>query len=154
METLTSIVKAIWIADDDPDDLNVFKEALEEIYPSAQLTALRNGDDLLEKLSLLPAPDLLFLDLNMPCSGYDCIKAIRSHAELHTLPIVVYTSSFRDLDITYSYGLGANLYIRKPTTYAGLLQTLRKALELDWGNPKQITSNQVVAGIYVPFTAL
>jgi CheY-like chemotaxis protein len=155
METFTSIVKTIWITDDDPDDLDFFQDALREIYPSAELTLISNGEELLEKLSCLPAPDLLFLDISMPYKGgHDCVKEIRSKNQLRSLPIVIYSSSPNPLDITYSYGFGANLYVRKPTKYSDIVLLLRKVLQLDWKNPQEITNNMFVGGNYVPFTAL
>jgi CheY-like chemotaxis protein len=155
METFTSVAKTIWITDDDPDDLLFFQDALKEIYPSAHITTLSNGDELINKLSTLPAPDLLFLDISMPCkSGHDCIKEIRSKNQFRFLPIVIYSSSPNPIDITYSYGLGANLYLRKPTKYTDILLLLRKVLQLDWNKPQDITNNHFVGGNYVPFTAL
>lgn len=154
METFTSIVKTIWLADDDPDDLEVFQETLTEVYPSAKLNTFRNGNELLAALSTLPAPDLLFLDINMPCKGHDCLKAIRSEPKFQNLPLIIYSSSFRELDVTYSYGLGANLYVRKPSTYMDMLNLMEKLLQLDWTDPKEITNKQFVDDKYVPFTAL
>jgi len=154
METFTSFAKTIWITDDDPDDLLFFQDALKEIYPSADLTTLSSGDELINKLSTLPAPDLLFLDINMPLkTGHDCIKEIRSKNNFRSLPIVIYSSSLNPLDVTYSYGFGANLYLRKPTNYRDIVLLLRKVLRLDWNNPQEITNRMFVGENYVPFTA-
>jgi len=155
METFTSFVKTIWITDDDPDDLLFFQDALKEIYPPANLTTLSSGDELINKLSTLSAPDLLFLDINMPLkTGHDCLKEIRSKNNFRSLPIVIYTSSLNPLDVTYSYGFGANLYLRKPTNYRDIVLLLRKVLRLDWNNPQEITNRMFVGENYVPFTAL
>lgn len=58
----------ILLADDDKDDCLFFKEALEELPLSSQLTVMHNGEQLMrfleEKTSELP--HVLFLDLNMP----------------------------------------------------------------------------------------
>ena len=154
METLNSVVKTIWITDDDPDDLSFFQEAIKEIYPSAHLATISSGEELLDKLSTLPAPDLLFLDISMPCkTGHDCVKEIRSQNQFRSLPIVIYSSSPNPLDITYSYGLGANLYLRKPLKYQDIVLLLRKVLQLDWSKPQEIMNAMFVSGNYVPFTA-
>lgn len=154
METFASSVKTIWLSDDDPDDLEIFKDVLSEVYPLAHLTTFSDGHKLLQAIATLPAPDLLFLDINMPCSGHECLKAIRSDSRHHSLPIIVYSSSARDLDIRDSYGLGANLYIRKPTTYSDMLQTVKSVLALDWRDPDSVTNSQFIGNKYVPFTAL
>ena len=151
--SLTLIVKTIWLADDDPDDLHLFQDALDEVCPSAHLTTFSNGEKLLQGFFTLPAPDLLFLDINMPCDGYDCLKAIRDEGRFNSLPVIIYSGSFRESDITDSYQLGANLYIRKPLKYRELLQTLKSVLLLDWRKAEEITSRQYVGNMYVPFTA-
>ena len=90
----------------------------------------------------------------MPCNGNDCLKDIKSQNKVYTLPIVIYSSSFREVDVTYSYGLGATLYIRKPSTYQGILDLVKGVLELNWNEPEYITSMQFVGDKYVPFAAL
>lgn len=155
METFASSVKTIWVTDDDVDDLLLFQEAVREQYPAILLTTIKSGDELLLKLDTLPPPDILFLDINMPCTnGYECLKAIRSQSRFHALPIIIYSCSGKEMDVTYSYGLGANLYMRKPSSYQGLLNDIRKVLQLEWKHPKEVTNSHFVGGKYVPFTAL
>lgn len=150
--TFSSAVKNIWLTEDDPDDIVFFQEALQNIYPSAQLTSIDNGAELIDRLNSHTAPDLLFLDINMPCKdGHSCLKEIRSKHQFRSLPIIVYSGSPRPLDINYSYSLGANLYIHKPSRYGDILLLLGKVLELDWQNPQDITNSYFVDGNYVPF---
>ena len=153
MEAFTSIVKVIWLADDDPDDIEIFRDTLRELFPQIQLFTFTNGHLLIKALSTLRAPDLLFLDINMPLDGHQCLKLIRDNNKFRNLPVVVYSSSFRELDVIYSYGSGANLYIRKPSTYEGLRRTIEKVLRLDWSKPHEITKQQFDGDNYVPFTA-
>ena len=58
--TFTPMVKTIWIAEDDPDDIIIFKDALEQIHPSANLHTFNDGNPLLKALSTLRAPDFIF----------------------------------------------------------------------------------------------
>ena len=60
-------------------------------------------------------PDLVVLDLNLPRrDGHEVLNEIREDESLSTLPVIVLTSSERDMDVSRSYGLRANCYITKP----------------------------------------
>jgi CheY-like chemotaxis protein len=152
MEEIVAVIKKVWITDDDPDDVIVFQEALTEVYPAAHLTAFSSGEALLKSLSTLPAPDLLFLDIQMPClSGKDCLVEIRNRIHLQALPVIIYSCSPNPNDITSSYQLGATLYVQKPGKYTELLQLVKMLLSLQWGDIQTITNKQFVDGKYVPF---
>ena len=65
-----------------------------------------------------PKPALILLDLNMPkMDGREALKAIKSNPELHTIPVIVLTTSGSEEDIMRSYELGANSYVRKPVKF-------------------------------------
>lgn len=67
------------------------------------------------KYSDAPAPDLVILDLNLPRKdGRTVLKEIKSDSLFWKIPIVVFTTSQASSDITSSYELGANCYLRKP----------------------------------------
>ena len=69
----------ILLADDDQDDCLLFKEALDELAITVQLTAVQNGEELMQLLNKAEIlPDLMFLDLNMPRkNGMECLFAIK-----------------------------------------------------------------------------
>jgi CheY-like chemotaxis protein len=54
----------VFLADDDGDDIDLFREALKDINPSIKLEHFSNGALLIKTLSNY-LPDLLFLDLDM-----------------------------------------------------------------------------------------
>lgn len=154
MGTIVSTVKTIWVTDDDEEDLLICIDALKSLYPSVKLTGLNSGDELVHALSFSPIPDLLFLDLYMPCTnGKDCLAAIRAEQKFDKLPVIIYSSSITTTDISNAYKAGANLYIRKPYTYSELCSVMGKVLQLDWNNPKEITSTHYMGGKHVPFMA-
>ncbi len=85
------------LADDDKDDCNFFKEALEELPVIAKLTVVNDGVQLMQFLSAKEEtlPDALFLDLNMPLkNGFDCLKEIKLNEKLKQLPVVIFSTSF------------------------------------------------------------
>ena len=73
----------IYLAEDDTDDIDCFREALREVDKNCTVTVFSNGAELLDKLCS-PAvflPDIVLMDINMPLmNGMECLKQIRSNA--------------------------------------------------------------------------
>jgi len=129
----------ILMADDDADDRQLTREALEEGRLINEIRFVENGEELLEYLrkqgkfappAEAPRPGLILLDLNMPRKdGRAVWKEIKSDPAFRTIPVVVLTTSKADEDVYKSYDLGVNSYIVKPVTFEALvdiLQTLEK----------------------------
>lgn len=129
----------ILMADDDPDDCMLAKEALAETCLANELYFVSDGEELLDylyhrgkyaQLGSAPRPGLILLDLNMPKKdGREALKEIKADPNLRYIPIVVLTTSKAEEDIHRSYDLGANSFIVKPVTFSSLVEvmkTLRK----------------------------
>lgn len=111
----------ILLAEDEPGDVRLTREALAEAKVRNRLHVVGDG---VEALAFLrrqgayadaPRPDLMLLDLNMPKkNGQEVLFEIKQDPELRTLPVVVLTSSEAETDIVKSYNLHANCYISKP----------------------------------------
>jgi CheY-like chemotaxis protein len=70
----------------------------------------RNGD-----FAGMPRPALVVLDLNLPRrSGLEVLGELKADHDLHTIPVVVLTTSQAEGDIARSYQLHANAYVIKP----------------------------------------
>ena len=62
-----------------------------------------------------PLPRVIFLDLKMPrLDGLEVLRRVRADPRTRLVPVVMLTSSDEERDVTQSYQLGANSYIRKP----------------------------------------
>src|SRR5581483_2802195 len=71
----------------------------------------------------VPLPALVLLDLKLPLvSGVELIKWIRAHPVLHSLIVIVFTSSTEPNDIAAAYRAGANSYLVKPTSLSTLTE--------------------------------
>ncbi len=129
----------ILMADDDPDDRQLTKEALEEGRLINDVRFVEDGEELMKYLrregkyaspAENPRPGLILLDLNMPKKdGRAVLEEIKKDPEFRTIPVVVLTTSKADEDVYRSYDLGVNSYIVKPVTFEALvdiLQTLEK----------------------------
>jgi len=124
----------ILLADDDPDDRMLAKEAFVESRLRNKLEMVEDGEELMEYLlgrgkytgtNKRPKPDLILLDLNMPRKdGREALREIKSSPELRRIPIVVLTTSKADEDVIRTYDLGVNSFITKPVTFEALVEVL------------------------------
>ena len=125
------------MADDDPDDRLLAKDALAECKLPGELHFVEDGEELLDYLhrrgkftggphASAPRPGLILLDLNMPKKdGREALREIKSHPELRKIPVVVLTTSKADIDVAQIYDLGANSFISKPVTFDSLVKVMR-----------------------------
>ncbi len=122
----------ILVAEDDDDDYLIFSIAIKETSFTYVLKRAENGEILLKCLND-ELPDILFLDLLMPCTdGKQCLKEIRANKKYDNLPIIVY-SSLNDLNsVEYCYREGSNLYVIKPNSISDLKSILERILTIDW----------------------
>jgi DNA-binding NarL/FixJ family response regulator len=145
---------SIWLADDDIDDCEVFEDAITKLLPAAMLTIIPNGEELMQSLTADYPPDILFLDLNMPCKdGLDCLKEIRAQREFSRLPIIIFSSSIQPQHVDTSYRYGANLFYSKPSTFTELIAGLSDLLKMNWDDPYTVTSSHYVNNKYVAYKA-
>src|SRR5215203_6044130 len=93
----------ILMADDDPDDRQLTKEAFEEARLANDLRFVEDGEELMDYLcrrgkyadpASSPRPALLLLDLNMPKKdGREALKEIKADPQLRQIRVVVLTTS-------------------------------------------------------------
>ena len=123
----------ILLADDDMDDCRFFKEALEALPLTTKLTTVNNGEELMTYLleNTDHLPHVLFLDINMPRkNGFECLSEIKHHDKLKDLPVVMFSTSNAHDKINILFNTGADVYIRKPSNFAQLVQVIHHALPL------------------------
>ena len=135
------IAITLLMAEYDPDDRLMVKEAWEESLLANELHFVEDGEELMEYLQHrgkyangldAPRPGLILLDLNMPKKdGREALKEIKADANLRQIPVVVLTTSNAEEDIVRSYDIGANSYITKPVTFNSLIEVLR-TLRMYW----------------------
>lgn len=125
----------IILADDDKDDQELFKQALDAAEIPSDITAVDNGQELLDKLKddAEPNPDMVFIDINMPVKGgKETLREIRSDQSLKDIPAVMLSTSGHPQDIEDALSHGADLYIQKPNSFAGFVLILKKVFTMHW----------------------
>lgn len=125
----------IMMADDDPDDRSMTKEALEENFLLNELRFTEDGAELMDYLKRRgkysnpessPRPGVILLDLNMPKKdGRECLKEIKSDDDLKSIPVIVLTTSKAEEDILRTYDLGVNSFVTKPVTFMELVEVMK-----------------------------
>lgn len=138
------------LADDDNDDCDLFKDALDELPVTATFDRVHDGEQLMQFLNDMPdasLPDVLFLDLNMPRkNGFECLSDIKSDNKLKNIPVIIFSTSF-DLDIVnLLYNNGASYYISKPNEFSNLKNVILSALSIiqEKGSVKPARENFVL----------
>ncbi len=132
----------ILMADDDPEDAMLARDALAESRLANTLNVVEDGEQLLDYLYQrgkfnernAPRPGLILLDLNMPrLDGREALARIKGDPDLRRIPVVVLTTSKAEEDVFRSYDLGANSYITKPVTFDSLVNVVRSLAEYWFG---------------------
>ena len=70
METTGTVFKNIWLADDDIDDCEIFEDVIKQILPTASVTIMSNGEELMRVLTPARSPDILFFRYQYACKGW------------------------------------------------------------------------------------
>jgi two-component system response regulator len=133
----------ILIVDDNPDHIRIISWALEQNQNKVRTVLVRDGQTALDFLdSCCPTensgripekPDLIFLDLNLPrVDGREVLKFIKSTAPFRRIPVIVFSSSEREEDISTAYELGANTYISKAAVFDEFSQAM-DVINRYWG---------------------
>jgi CheY-like chemotaxis protein len=114
---------SVLLVEDDPGDVMLVREALSEEAANV-LSVVGDGVEAMQfvrgegQYASAERPDLVLLDLNLPRkSGAEVLAEIKGDPQLHTIPVVVLTTSQADEDVLRSYQMHANAYVTKPVDF-------------------------------------
>lgn len=133
--------KTILLVEDNEDDVQLTLRAFKRNNMQNPVAVARDGVEALEFLFAKgayadragkPLPALIILDLKLPrLDGQGVLKAVRADERTRLVPVVVMTSSKEEEDLSRSYALGANGYVRKPVDFSEFVEAT-KILGLFW----------------------
>ena len=133
--------KTILLVEDNEDDVKLTLRAFKRNNMQSPIAVARDGVEALEFLFAegayadragKPLPSLIILDLKLPrLDGQGVLKAVRADERTRLVPVVVMTSSKEEEDLSRSYALGANGYVRKPVDFDEFVEAT-KILGLYW----------------------
>lgn len=120
--------KVVYWAEDDLDDMQVFRLLLLDLASDYDIVNFQNGKLLVNHMaSLSPKdyPNLIVLDMNMPVmNGIDALKHLSNNRKYDAIPKVIFTTSNNEKDKAYCESINARM-LTKPFTYNGLNQALK-----------------------------
>jgi len=128
-------LKHILLVEDDPKDIELTLDALDEYNLSNEIVIARDGVDALDYLYRRGTfaqrtggnPVVILLDLKMPrMDGVEVLKQIKADQQLRVIPIVVLTSSRESRDLEECYKLGVNAYVVKPVRFSEFVEAIKQ----------------------------
>lgn len=145
----------VLVAEDNPDDALLLRRALDKAGIVARVKIVADGEEMLLYLEgrgaytnreSCPMPSLIILDLKMPRkSGLEVLKWINENPDVSIVPTIVLSASNLEQDVRTAYGLGANTYFVKPTTFDELVETMRM-LESYWNKAMKLRPSGLDGG--------
>ena len=132
--------KKILLVEDDPNDIELIKRALQKANIKNELIIATDGVEALNYFfgdgnsgcSSNDLPAVVLLDLKLPkVNGFEVLRRIRGEEKTKLIPTVVLTSSNEEKDIIMSYNHGANSFVRKPVRFDEFTEAIR-LLGLYW----------------------
>lgn len=126
------------LAEDNPGDVRLTREALRESKISNNLNVVPDG---VEAMAFLrregqyadaPRPDVILLDLNLPKKdGREVLAEVKADPNLRLIPVVIITSSEAEQDVLKTYELHANCYVTKPVDLEQFIKVIQ-SIETFW----------------------
>ena len=117
----------IFLAEDNPADAFLIKQALSSANLQFNLCRVEDGEAALRALEKVEQekapPSVILLDLNLPkISGHELLARVRNSEQLRATPVIVLTSSDSPDDRARTAALKISHYFRKPSDFKEFLR--------------------------------
>ena len=147
------------IVEDDADDREFITSALKKFPDDLQISVFHSGFDFMNELTTQQCfPDLVVTDLRMPLmSGFEVISGVKSNEVTKNIPVVVFSTSGNEEDISRAKQLGASAYYVKPFSIEEYFEITSKIISSFNANALQFVYNilhQFCISIAVPQLAV
>ena len=127
MSLLNKALPRILIVDDEPANLKVLRQVLQDSY---RLTFARSGADALELLEKEEV-SLILLDIMMPdMTGFEVCEQVKAQPHTAHIPVIFVTALKDTIDEETGFNLGAVDYITKPIVPAIVRARVKTHLSL------------------------
>jgi two-component system response regulator len=123
----------ILVVEDNPYDLELTLNALAREDWIGHTSVARDGEEALDFLFArgvfsgrpFSVPRMVLLDLKLPkVDGMEVLRQLKDDFRTRSIPIVIFTSSKEECDLSRGYGYGANSYIQKPVDFEEFRKTI------------------------------
>jgi len=123
----------VLLVEDNPGDVRLIEEILKESGTHIRLNIVRDGVEAMaflhreEPYAHAAAPDIIVLDLNLPRkNGHEVIAEVKADRILKRIPVIVFTGSEVEEDISKAYDLHVNCCIIKPFNLDRFIYVVRQ----------------------------
>jgi CheY-like chemotaxis protein len=124
-------IKQILLVDDDEDELDIFREALNNVSIPLNCLYAQNSETAIQILSDV-VPDYMFVDLNMPrINGLEFMAQDKVKNYIQKTASILYTSGANEAVCAKARQLGALACIRKPNSIEKLTKVLNILVNKD-----------------------
>jgi adenylate cyclase len=133
----------ILIADDNPDNVEIFRTRLAS--QGYEIIVAVEGE---AALSLVreQTPDLLLLDVMMPkMDGIDVCRHVKADPSLPFMPIIMLTAKASTQDVVTALDAGADEYLTKPVDHGALVARVKSMLRIKALNDTVQTQSKKLA---------
>ncbi len=138
---MLSVKPQILVVDDEPANLRVLKQILQDDY---RLSFAKSGEEAL-RLVNNSKPDLILLDIMMPdMTGLEVCKALKSQPSTQSIPVIFVTALNEESDEAQGLELGAVDYITKPVSAAIVRARVKTHLSLVQADTLKETRLQII----------
>jgi CheY-like chemotaxis protein len=128
--------RPILLVEDNQDDEVLTLRAFRKLNIRNPIVVTRDGSEALDYLfgrgayqgrDMSIQPQVVLLDMHLPkLDGLAVLRHIREDERTRLLPVVMLTSSNQERDLTGSYQLGVNSYVRKPVDVTSFFEAVRQ----------------------------
>ena len=148
---MSTEIKSILLAEDDPKDVELTLEALAEHNLANKVIVVHDGAEALDYLHRRGEfsargngnPIFVLLDLKMPkVDGLEVLRQMKTTETLKTIPTIMLTSSREAPDLAKCYELGVNAYVVKPVDFHDFIKAV-KDLGVFWAAINEPPPNSI-----------
>ncbi|MCW3118762.1 MAG: response regulator receiver protein [Chitinophagaceae bacterium] len=124
--------KIFLLADDDPEDQELFKEVILEMLPQSNVQVVANGKEVIEYLTNCDdseLPGLILMDYNMPKgNGAEILDILNLQLRINNIPKIVWSTSGSEDQINDCISKGAKAFFVKPNNFSQLKKMIIQIL--------------------------
>ncbi len=124
------LYKNILLIDDDPDDAELFLEAVDSLNKGILIRWIGNPQAAFKELSASDnLPDLIFLDYNMPVlNGLELLELLKNDNKLKVIPVIMISTPSQEFVKELFAGNKILKYFSKPNSFGELIAALDSIL--------------------------
>lgn len=117
----------VLIVDDNPTNLSILEEILEENYLISIAQSGAQALSITEKF----LPDLILLDVNMPeMDGFETCRKLKSQNDTRNIPVIFITARVEPEDVVQGFKEGGVDYITKPFNHSEVIERVQTHLKV------------------------